>query len=101
MHAHIRLLHNLHGCIAMLFPYIRTIHFIVLTIAITKLHSYTCVFAFLFVEIFIILPYILGSNLLLCSNDNLVVAAQESTVFCEIQGCMNFIYHSYVGKFLK
>ena len=46
-------------------------------------------------EISVILPYIIGENLLLCSNDNLIVATQESTVFCQIQGCMN-CYSSYV-----
>ena len=37
-------------------------------------------------EFFFILPTILGSNDILCSNANMLVAINDSTIFCQIQG---------------
>ena len=40
--------------------------------------------------IFLLLPYIVGTDDLLCSHPNLIVANTKSTVFCGMQG-----NHSY------
>ena len=44
---------------------------------------------YIFTEFFFLLPTILGSNDILCSDDNLFVAINDSTAFCQIQGNCN------------
>jgi len=36
-----------------------------------------------------LLPYIFGSDDMLCSHPNLIVSSTKSTAFCEIQGAYN------------
>ena len=45
----------------------------------------------LHVALFLLLPYIFGSDNLLCSHPNLIVSTTEATLFCQIQGSF-FIY---------
>ena len=40
----------------------------------------------LHVALFLLLPYIFGSDSLLCSHPNLIVSTTEATPFCQIQG---------------
>ena len=45
-----------------------------------------CEYHFLYVALFLLLPYIFGSDNLLCSHPNLIVSTTEATAFCQIQG---------------
>ena len=42
--------------------------------------------ACVYIAIFLLLPYVVGADDLLCSHPNLIVANVKSTVFCEVQG---------------
>ena len=50
----------------------------------------------LHVALFLLLPYIFGSDNLLCSHPNLLVSTTEATAFCQIQGLPDIIMYTYV-----
>ena len=45
-----------------------------------------------YVALFLLLPYIFGSNDLLCSHPNLIVSTTEATPFCQMQGMQLLSY---------
>ena len=57
-------------------------------------------------EFFVLLPTVLGSNDLLCSDSNLFVTVDNPSTFCQIQGlyvfrngCMLLHVHMYVHMY--